>query len=631
MPKLSINIASNSDQQFLGVQVNDIVFATSDINQKIHLGIASDRDPALTIKKNAVHVDKPLYFTGNLVNNSPFQIAQVLIENSNITAYKVEAERVQFNRSLGSSNWSFISDLKLQLKRNVDGSTPLTITENCIGINNTSPTSALDVNGESHISGNMIINGDLTVTGQTTFDQSTKPPLILDGTIVTPMLSNAAVAEAKIADRAVTSDKLSTALTVSDLSVYNSICPTQDRLVSLGTTEIPFKGAYISGEISLADDKIRIVPYDGSIYFVANHPSVTMPLMLNSNAVRSHMIAPCNVTTDTLAPLAITNDKISNNAVRTRHILDSAITTTKILDSAVTSDKIQWSAVKESHIRDENVSTIKLTDRAVTSIKIAASNILTEHIANSNITASKMGTQAVNTVNVVPRSVTTSLIAYSNITEELLANNIIDTDHLKSGSVTAIKLAGTLVADLAAQINIIQPASVGVAELADNSVTSHKLQPLAVTPYHLAFRVIDQIPYDSLIYEQLNSNLPHSFTNLGWNSNQQIALVTLSNETVTVAGQVLATNISSTSDRRIKRNIQPLTGALAKLLSLSGYTFDMDGVDKRQTGLIAQDVEAVLPEVVSEYNNIKAVSYGNMMGLVVEAIKELYYQRSKEL
>ena len=48
---------------------------------------------------------------------------------------------------------------------------------------------------------------------------------------------------------------------------------------------------------------------------------------------------------------------------------------------------------------------------------------------------------------------------------------------------------------------------------------------------------------------------------------------------------------------------------------------DLDG--KRQAGVIAQDVEKVLPEVVhTDENGIKSVAYGNMIGLLIEAIKE---------
>ena len=65
---------------------------------------------------------------------------------------------------------------------------------------------------------------------------------------------------------------------------------------------------------------------------------------------------------------------------------------------------------------------------------------------------------------------------------------------------------------------------------------------------------------------------------------------------------------------------------MAKVRQLTGYTYtrkDLGDKTKRHTGLIAQDVEVVLPEAVEEHGGIKGVAYGNMMGLVFEAIKEL--------
>ena len=69
---------------------------------------------------------------------------------------------------------------------------------------------------------------------------------------------------------------------------------------------------------------------------------------------------------------------------------------------------------------------------------------------------------------------------------------------------------------------------------------------------------------------------------------------------------------------------------LDKVAQLRGITFDYKKDGKRSTGLIAQELEKVLPEAVYETSDIdnkddkfKAVRYGNVVGLLVEAIKEL--------
>jgi len=101
---------------------------------------------------------------------------------------------------------------------------------------------------------------------------------------------------------------------------------------------------------------------------------------------------------------------------------------------------------------------------------------------------------------------------------------------------------------------------------------------------------------------------------------------TTDSDTTAGAGSILATgNITSSSDIRIKTNIEKIENALNKVLQLNGYTFDRTDIEiSRQTGVIAQEVLKVLPEAVSgSEETTYSVSYGNMMGLMIEAIKEL--------
>ena len=95
---------------------------------------------------------------------------------------------------------------------------------------------------------------------------------------------------------------------------------------------------------------------------------------------------------------------------------------------------------------------------------------------------------------------------------------------------------------------------------------------------------------------------------------------------IDVTGAITATGtISASSDARIKDNVEPISNALEKVQAITGVTFDRNDMeDSRQTGVIAQDVEAVLPEAVRENEEgMKTVAYGNMVGLLIEAIKEL--------
>lgn len=94
---------------------------------------------------------------------------------------------------------------------------------------------------------------------------------------------------------------------------------------------------------------------------------------------------------------------------------------------------------------------------------------------------------------------------------------------------------------------------------------------------------------------------------------------------ITITGDVTATNFITTSDARLKSNITSITDALAKVTQLNGKQYTMYGQDN-QIGLIAQEVEQVLPQMVHTRDDMmgtKAINYQNMVALLVEAVKEL--------
>jgi len=88
------------------------------------------------------------------------------------------------------------------------------------------------------------------------------------------------------------------------------------------------------------------------------------------------------------------------------------------------------------------------------------------------------------------------------------------------------------------------------------------------------------------------------------------------NSSVTAGGDVTAF-----SDMRIKHDIETIEGALAKVSDMRGVYFKRNN-GEAGTGVIAQEIENILPEVVKD-GEYKSVAYGNMVGILIEAIKEL--------
>jgi len=81
-------------------------------------------------------------------------------------------------------------------------------------------------------------------------------------------------------------------------------------------------------------------------------------------------------------------------------------------------------------------------------------------------------------------------------------------------------------------------------------------------------------------------------------------------------------NVTAYSDERLKSNITTIAGALDKIVALRGVSYTKDG--KAEIGVIAQEVQSVVPEVVHDTpDGYLSVAYGNLVGLLIEAVKEL--------
>ena len=94
---------------------------------------------------------------------------------------------------------------------------------------------------------------------------------------------------------------------------------------------------------------------------------------------------------------------------------------------------------------------------------------------------------------------------------------------------------------------------------------------------------------------------------------------------VTVSGTCQATDFNSTSDIRLKDNIQVIEDPLAKLVQIEGVSFNWKENNKPALGVIADQVQEILPELVTE-GDPKTVNYNGLIGLLIEAVKEQQIQ-----
>ena len=155
-----------------------------------------------------------------------------------------------------------------------------------------------------------------------------------------------------------------------------------------------------------------------------------------------------------------------------------------------------------------------------------------------------------------------------------------------------------------------------------------------------AERILER-SYDGARWARLVSNNVGGELQLGRSNSAHVKIVTLGDSYLNggdvgigqtspaykldVDGTIRATgDVIAYSDKRVKENIKTIDNALEKVVNLRGVEFNKIGENKKSIGVIAQEVEKVLPEVIStDKKDMKSVAYGNITGVLIEAIKEL--------
>jgi hypothetical protein len=148
--------------------------------------------------------------------------------------------------------------------------------------------------------------------------------------------------------------------------------------------------------------------------------------------------------------------------------------------------------------------------------------------------------------------------------------------------------------------------STGNLVLRNNSASDR----MVFDPYGNVF--VNGTMYSPIYYDKDNSAFYLDANNTGTSLN--------------VAGSIVAAgNVTAYSDIRVKDNVENITDAIGKLNQIRGVTYtrtDLDDKNRRFAGVIAQEIEQVLPEAVFDNGKVKAVDYNATIALLIEAIKE---------
>lgn len=198
----------------------------------------------------------------------------------------------------------------------------------------------------------------------------------------------------------------------------------------------------------------------------------------------------------------------------------------------------------------------------------------------------------------------------------------LNSNSIQSSTATAITLAGadvTVAGDLTVSGNDIRSSSGTALTLNGTNVTVQgSLSVPNNTIITNSININSSAPtiwfYDS---DQADFAV-HVNSNLWYVLNEGGSGILYTDQT---GNLVAAGNVTAYSDKRLKSNITTIDNALQKTCKLTGVYFDKDG--KRGIGLIAQDTQEVIPEAVQINRDYLSLAYGNLVGLLIEAIKEL--------
>lgn len=191
---------------------------------------------------------------------------------------------------------------------------------------------------------------------------------------------------------------------------------------------------------------------------------------------------------------------------------------------------------------------------------------------------------------------TNAAITYSKLN---LSNSIVNADIAVGAAITNGKLATSTISgvSLGSNLNSLTFGSYLTSTGSYNGSTARTVSVAATT---------------------LNT----SNTVVARNASGDFSAGSISCGNLTATFTVQAADFNSTSDENLKANIETVQNPLDTLQQLRGVTFDWKTTNKPSVGVIAQEIEKVLPQLVNDGEH-KSVNYNGLIGILIEAVKEL--------
>ena len=180
-----------------------------------------------------------------------------------------------------------------------------------------------------------------------------------------------------------------------------------------------------------------------------------------------------------------------------------------------------------------------------------------------------------------------------------------------TGNLSSTTFTGTVVGDVTGNISGSSGSCTGNAATATLATTAtnatNATTATNATNVTVAAESTDTTCFPLFSTSATGDQAPKSSTNLTFDAS---------------AGRLSATFLNSLSDEKLKKDISTIDNAVDKVMQLRGVDYTWKQSEEKSKGVIAQELQKVLPELVSESDNRLSVNYNGIIGVLIEAIKE---------
>jgi len=365
-----------------------------------------------------------------------------------------------------------------------------------------------------------------------------------------------------------------------------------------------------------------------------------------------------SITAGHIAANAIGASELNSNIVNSEHYVDGSIDRVHLAADVIDSTKLANDSVNSEHYVNGSIDAVHIASNSITATQLAANCVGASELADNSVGAANIIANSITAGDIAPNAIGASELNSNIVNSEHYVDRSIDAVHIATGTITANELAANSVA-----ASEIAASAVGASELnvSGNGTTSQYLRSDGdgtmswVTPpdtntdtnttysadgnYGMtlsgtSFRLEDDRRRNSSTTDVYSGNT-HDFTlydatiGIRWYTAGAEDMRLTDAGDLHVDGNITAYS-TTISDERLKTDISTLENPIDKIMQIRGVEFTRikDGI--RSAGVIAQELEVVLPQAITESQlpfeadtetMFKTVDYDAIHALLIEAIK----------